>query len=125
MSDPTRSTPERTEECSTCRFWKVVIAGGSYQGQCKRHAPTRNVEIRKQSYSSGPHIDAPGNNALWPLTRKEDWCGEFNSQDEPIDVWCELCGWGGCETIGGEVPCPGPNPALRAAVQRIAQLTDV
>ena len=62
--------------CGNCRYWDVVTAGGSYQGQCKRRAPTRNVEHREQSSSSGFYVDGPGNNALWPLTRKEDLCGE-------------------------------------------------
>ena len=73
MIDPALSK----EECGHCRFWDVVIAGGSYQGQCRRHAPTRNIEHREQTSTHGFYTDAPGNNALWPLTRTEWWCGDF------------------------------------------------
>ena len=36
-------------------------------------------------------------------------------------VYCEVCGWGGCETVGGTIPCPGPNPKLKAAVAHLAR----
>lgn len=49
--------------------------------------------------------------------------GAMRRREPVIDKdWCLVCGWGGCETIGGTVPCPGPNPGLRAAVARLAKL---
>lgn len=59
-------------ECKECRFWSVVTAGGAYQGQCKRHAPTRDTQVTMTTI----YVDAPSNRALWPLTRPDDGCGD-------------------------------------------------
>ncbi len=73
-------------ECGGCRFWKLIVAGGSFQGQCHRHAPTRNIEIRAEKHSSAPYADALGNTALWPLTRREDGCGDFQRRDDEEEM---------------------------------------
>lgn len=52
-------------KCENCRFWKRYFAEDS-DGICR---------IRR------PLIDDRGN-TIWPETREDDWCGEFESKGD-------------------------------------------
>jgi hypothetical protein len=49
-----------TETCANCRFWDAFKE--STQGICRRHAPR-------------PFL--AGQDAPWPITDTEEWCGEW------------------------------------------------
>lgn len=52
-------TLHSTEQCSNCRFWHVTPEPAA--GSCRRHSPAT----------------ANGIGALWPLTRDNSWCGDY------------------------------------------------
>ena len=55
--------------CATCRFWAGREEGAAtikvFGGGCRKHAPDLYVSHHKQTH------------AAWPLTRPDDWCGDF------------------------------------------------
>jgi hypothetical protein len=63
------------ETCETCRFWgrdRFGRALGGYNcdgrvSDCRRRAP---IEIDRARY--------PGASRLWPETKIDDWCGEYD-----------------------------------------------
>lgn len=61
-------TYERVEPptCEICRWWDKRADGGS-DGRCRRNAP---VQMRYESADLGKRV-------LWPLTVRDDWCGEY------------------------------------------------
>lgn len=64
-------------QCHRCRFWDVIMVESGY---CRRYAPRGVVEVS---------IDDDGDDetpvqAVWPVTRHDDWCGEFVT-DEVTD----------------------------------------
>ncbi len=56
---------ERIETCEKCRWWDIVQ---EKDGHCRR-------------YAIKPYIPNPeglcSDEALWPITQHDDWCGEF------------------------------------------------
>lgn len=73
--------------CESCRFWPAKretygtygLHGPSTDGSvsdCRRHSP-RDVQDATPRYAA---------NAVWPQTRREDWCGEY----EPIQLQSTL-----------------------------------
>ena len=63
-----------TQTCATCRFWRPTE--GDF-GQCRRRAPT--TLYTTQTTSVRP--DAPFRcRAVWPETRAEEWCGDYQPQ---------------------------------------------
>jgi hypothetical protein len=54
-----------TTRCSNCYSWEELE--DHQRGRCRRHAPTPSLS---------------GLEALWPITRADDWCGQF----EPISA---------------------------------------
>lgn len=62
------------ERCETCRFWERTRYGGTQgahccgsHSKCRRHSPQPNPAA-KDRFMGDAH---------WPITRKEDWCGEY------------------------------------------------
>ncbi len=54
-------------QCDRCKFWRAVEGFGEGFGECHRHAPGP-VWGRK-----------PPDVISWPLTRKDDFCGDFSA----------------------------------------------
>ena len=57
-----------TETCSICRFWKPGDLG---EGACVRYPP--------QLYNAVTFV--------WPVTEKDQWCGEFMVNKENFAEW--------------------------------------
>lgn len=61
------------EVCATCRFWHRDRSGDERTGwgQCRRMPPAAPpIEIDRLV-----HV------GVWPSTRKDDWCGEWQAVD--------------------------------------------
>jgi hypothetical protein len=57
-----------TEACRVCRFW-LAPERSAGAGHCRRYAPKPNTEpIPTQKCTE------------WPLTLRDDWCGEFEER---------------------------------------------
>ena len=62
--------------CSTCRYWAPDLVfnqsagGGPKYGKCKRSTPLANA----------------AGNAVWPVTEKSDWCGEYEGAAVKVTV---------------------------------------
>ncbi len=56
--------------CGTCRFWATGVYA-SRVNECRCHAPTL-VTVERH--------------AEWPLTRAEEWCGEWQGRAEREEV---------------------------------------
>lgn len=56
--------------CDCCKFWDELTTVAD-QGRCRRHAPMRI----KSDVGEGDMLD--GQKAVWPITRCDDWCGDF------------------------------------------------
>ena len=54
---------ERIEKCSKCYFWEFIQ---KVDGICRRHAPSPEIKLINQ-----------GTEVVLPLTKIDDWCGEF------------------------------------------------
>lgn len=67
-------------DCSQCRFWIFSSAGTSIHveeagqehqwAQCRRNAPAVLPSDRRR---------------VWPITRCDDWCGEFDPLQSETD----------------------------------------
>lgn len=65
--------------CEHCRFWNEFTdihpaPVGQHTGQCRRYPP---VIV----YPFEMHDVMPADCGFWPLTRPEDWCGEFQAKE--------------------------------------------
>lgn len=65
--------PKKNEHCSSCRFWDPRStepeAEATDQGDCLRYPPARG---------SGSAPSRALSRMMWPTTRAEDWCGEYD-----------------------------------------------
>ena len=52
---------DKKERCEDCKFWETNDNPSHFLGSCKAPAPVAG--------KSGP--------ARWPMTHKDEWCGEF------------------------------------------------
>ena len=66
----TRLNMTINQECSTCKFWTGRGIYNSLPGDCKRNAPVAGKH---------PHT---GELAVWPLTHGDDWCGQYEVDDD-------------------------------------------
>lgn len=60
----------RNEKCENCKFWIKKVEG---TGECHRDSPSPDMSgfIGFEEYGDGtPRL------AIWPLTYKDEWCGE-------------------------------------------------
>ena len=64
-------------DCENCKFWQQDNEI-SYMGLCRRHAP----------HPPATHpVESPGSmDAIWPRTKNEDWCGEWQAKVETGEV---------------------------------------
>ena len=54
--------------CDNCRFWlKSEKIPGT--GECRRHTPRGLEDYMPMAY--------------WPVTKQDDWCGEFEAKISP------------------------------------------
>ncbi len=71
MPDPT---------CKDCRFWYgpvLTFSGHADLGRCRRHAPTALPRFFSEAeYPPGWNGAAQ---ALFPLTQRDEWCGDFQA----------------------------------------------
>lgn len=74
-------------KCSECRFWgknyfdnkdNLFPLATPWSRPCKRHAPVRGKEVFFDSFV--------GNQPEWPITHKDDWCGDFEQKPLTSDV---------------------------------------
>ncbi len=54
----------KTEQCSTCRFWRHDLAGSKVAGECRKNAPRLVVPIGE----------------VFASTDDIDWCGEWKEK---------------------------------------------
>lgn len=54
--------------CYDCYYWNE---DSKERGACRRHAPAAQV-------LAADRPGAPETSAAWPVTRADDWCGEFH-----------------------------------------------
>ena len=64
-----------TERCETCRYWNkgTHVPSGMTVYTCRRTPPT------------------PGAITLWPITKHDDWCGEWRARGESeAERWARI-----------------------------------
>ena len=90
-----------TDQCATCKFWSVNEQWDDSQepemerrGGCHRHAPSPLIgdvayeilhHLTLLSWEAEHSTDkdfmnweeAPLSNCSWPITRADDWCGDY------------------------------------------------
>lgn len=54
------------DSCETCRFWRILGA----------------VNEPKKCHSTAPSPSLTEGKAKWPITGKEEWCGEYEHEDK-------------------------------------------
>ncbi|MBQ80453.1 MAG: hypothetical protein HOD99_04165 [Planctomycetaceae bacterium] len=70
LSEDIQSEPIDSRACSTCHFWrKQTIRDESDWGQCRRMPPILPEMADDKLVIAG----------IWPSTKSEDWCGEWES----------------------------------------------
>jgi hypothetical protein len=93
-------------KCRECKWWGMEDAefrercGGFVADACQRHAPSMGPNDPRQDSSA----------RSWPMTRADDWCGDFEPLPKPpptcdhrwgrrtsppyevLAVECEKCG---------------------------------
>ena len=92
----------RGKNCGVCEFWwdveNITEEGGVPLGSCRRHAPQLVVGLAEHLFRS--HAAMPGQedcpigelefehaaDAIWPVTRYWDWCGEFQRREDDDGV---------------------------------------
>ncbi len=57
-------------KCETCRFWDQWHVG-AVDGMCRRRSPPPGM----------PPMDGDLA-ASWPITRTNDWCGEYEKKEQ-------------------------------------------
>lgn len=62
-------------QCETCKFWQTKKE--LPVGRCRRYAPKPIGWIVPDKGEE--HDGEPTSKAMWPLTWKDDWCGEWQS----------------------------------------------
>lgn len=73
--------------CHTCRFWVARVkapTNHAEHGDCHRHAPVAVAAIhltgRVPPYSVELEPDRRRTPATWPITVRNDWCGEHGAR---------------------------------------------
>lgn len=56
----------RFKGCAQCKHWDAI---NDDVGLCRRNPPKYVQEIEPTAYE-----------AVWPQTKKQDWCGEYSEQ---------------------------------------------
>lgn len=74
--------PERVREnkvCETCVWWRVEVGSEYRGGDCRKREPVVGAMlITTDGYSEKPK------EGTWPVTKKDDWCGAWNSKQPPF-----------------------------------------
>lgn len=77
--------------CNKCVYW-IQRNGSEYQGECRRHAPQavqggryisllaaiKSVGMEQEEFECADAEESI-RSAEWPLTERDDWCGDYNS----------------------------------------------
>lgn len=59
------------DRCETCRFWqKHSLARAVVFGLCRIRSPQLALDISHHNSVT-----------KWPMTRNDDWCGEFEAKE--------------------------------------------
>jgi len=61
--------------CADCKFWEMDMSERNF-GVCKANAPSPSVMKTEENDEY---------KLVWPLTGKDDWCGQFKSTVEKMD----------------------------------------
>jgi len=80
LSQATAATPAE-EFCHGCRFWNRDDPE-VFSGDCRRHAP----RLSGMAAPHGNSIHQDPRAAMWPMTMRDDWCGEFVADEPPCGV---------------------------------------
>ena len=62
---------DQKEVCANCRWWDGNCPYGEGSGYCRVHAPALS--------------NTPSFLSNWPLTRGDNWCGEFTSRPGDLE----------------------------------------
>ena len=65
-------------ECKDCKWWD--LEWDEKESFCHRNAPSI---IRAQLFPIEKVDSSECDSAVWPVTRHNDWCGEFNPKSVP------------------------------------------
>lgn len=82
--DPVKEMPipEQVRErrvCETCVWWRIEVGSEWKGGDCRKREPVVGIVlISTEGYSEKPR------EGTWPLTKKDDWCGAWNSKQPPF-----------------------------------------
>ena len=81
-------------QCDTCRFWWLqseATKGSVARGECRRRSPSRTLHdfpekefVMLSVRGADPLPEDLAENqtdAVWPMTRDWDWCGEYEKSD--------------------------------------------
>ena len=76
----------RHRTCDACRHWQPL----DDMGACRRHPPTIHGSLvqlitDEMGATEETILEAAGKCTLFPMTRSDDWCGEFNWPEDDDD----------------------------------------
>jgi hypothetical protein len=62
--------------CGNCRFWEKIRHG---DGLCRRYAP----RAQQEAVVTNPNTGEIERWAVFPMTDRDGWCGEFQQTQVP------------------------------------------
>lgn len=66
-------------ECRNCRWFRRVYEHLDYSvGECRRHAPTRDIRVVTERRLASPNF--ADNN--FPIMEPKDWCGDWTAKEQ-------------------------------------------
>jgi hypothetical protein len=70
------------DECRRCRFWacRITSVGDWWAADCLRHAP---IGLKDRGEAAIEQQTGNLRLAIWPTTRANDWCGDFEPRPAP------------------------------------------
>lgn len=79
MEGVSMSEPDSEHDCGGCRFWH--IRGEAEFAECRRRAPVAQLGWFSRALGDlAPGIEYDlGNEARWPTTHHEAWCGDWEA----------------------------------------------
>ena len=72
-------------ECLYCKWWMPSSFKSKY-GQCRKNAPVIKAENVITGIRNGEETDELIDYTIWPITKKSDYCGDWDVPEERIIV---------------------------------------
>lgn len=66
------------DKCEECKYWKEFE---NKNGECYRYAPFPSRFCTRDPKDDGHKNDPVLSGTRWPMTKSDQWCGEFSEKE--------------------------------------------